>query len=65
MARVCEVCGKRPAPGNMVSHSQRRTRRVRAPNIQRVHAVVNGKRAWIRACTRCIKSNRVKKVSSS
>jgi large subunit ribosomal protein L28 len=46
-----------------VSHSKRRTRRVRAPNIQRVHAIVGGKKQWIRACTRCIKSGKVVKAN--
>jgi len=63
MSRICEVCGKRPVAGNSVSHSNRHTRRVRAPNLQRVHAVVSGRRSWIRACTRCIKSGRVTKAS--
>ena len=63
MSRVCEVCGKRPVSGNTVSHSARHTRRVRAPNVQRVHAIVDGKRKRIRACTRCIKSGRVVKAA--
>jgi large subunit ribosomal protein L28 len=63
MSRVCEVCGKRPLAGNMVSHSLRHTRRVRAPNLQRIHAIVDGRRGWIRACTRCIKSGRVVKAA--
>ncbi len=63
MSRVCEVCGKRPLAGNMVSHSMRHTRRVRAPNLQRIHAIVAGRRSWIRACTRCIKSGRISKAS--
>lgn len=63
MSRVCEVCGKRPLAGNMVSHSMRHTRRVRAPNLQRIHAIVEGRRSWIRACTRCIKSGRISKAS--
>jgi len=63
MSRVCEICGKRPAAGNMVSHSMRHTRRVRSPNIQRVRAVVDGRRKSVRACTRCIKSGRVVKAS--
>jgi len=62
MARVCEICGKRPVAGNTISHSGRHTRRVRTPNLKRVHAVVNGRRAWIYACTRCIKSGRVIKA---
>ncbi len=63
MSRICDICGKHLATGNQVSHSQRHTRRVWVPNIQRVHAYVAGKRARINACTRCIKSGRVRKVS--
>jgi len=63
MSQVCEICGKRPDTGNQVSHSMRHTRRKRTPNIQRVHAYVDGKRVWISACTRCIKSGRVSKVT--
>jgi large subunit ribosomal protein L28 len=62
MSRICEICGKRPVAGNQVSHSQRHTRRMRVPNIQRVHAYVNGKKVRINACTRCIKSGRVTKA---
>jgi len=62
MARVCEICGKRPVAGNTISHSHRKTRRVRSPNIQRVHAIVGGSRKRIRVCTRCIKSGRVNKA---
>lgn len=62
MGRVCDVCGKRPATGNTVSHSQRHTKRVRIPNIQRVHAFMGGKAIWINACTQCIKSGRVTKA---
>lgn len=62
MARVCEICGKRPVTGNTVSHSHRRTHRMRVPNVKRVHAYVNGKRTRINVCTRCIKSGRVTKA---
>jgi large subunit ribosomal protein L28 len=63
MSRVCVVCGKKPGTGNTVSHSNRHTRRIRVPNIQRVHAIVGGKKKWIRACTRCIKSGHVVKAA--
>jgi large subunit ribosomal protein L28 len=63
MSRVCSVCGKRPLVGNMVSHSMRHTRRVRAPNLQRIHAIVDGRKSWVRACTRCIKSGRIVKAA--
>jgi large subunit ribosomal protein L28 len=63
MSRVCSVCGKRPLAGNMVSHSMRHTRRVRAPNLQRIHAIVDGRKSWVRACTRCIKSGHIVKAA--
>ncbi|MBD3820961.1 50S ribosomal protein L28 [Hydrogenovibrio sp. JE_KL2] len=34
MSRVCQVTGKRPAVGNNVSHSHRKTRRRFLPNLQ-------------------------------
>ncbi|HVK30751.1 MAG TPA: 50S ribosomal protein L28 [Nocardioides sp.] len=40
MARTCQVTGARPAFGNNVSHSHRRTRRRFDVNIQR-------KRFWV------------------
>ena len=43
MANYCEVCGKGKMSGNNVSHSHHKTRRIWQPNIQRVHAVVDGK----------------------
>ena len=42
MSQVCSVCGKAPAAGRNVSHSHRVTNRIIRPNIQRVHAVVDG-----------------------
>jgi ribosomal protein L28 len=46
MAATCDVCGKGPGFGNSISHSHRRTRRRWNPNIQTVHAVVDGGR-WL------------------
>ncbi|UCE84696.1 MAG: 50S ribosomal protein L28 [Deltaproteobacteria bacterium] len=63
MARVCEICGKQPAHGRNVSHSNRKTSRVWNPNLQRTRAVVNGVVRRIRVCTRCIRSGRVTKVA--
>jgi large subunit ribosomal protein L28 len=63
MSRVCDICGKRPVAGNAVSHSGRKTRRLRVPNIKRVRAMVNGRRRWLHVCTRCIKSGRVTKAA--
>jgi len=61
MSNKCEICGKGSMSGNLVSHSNRRTRRVSKPNIQRVKGVVDGTPARVRACTRCIRSGKVEK----
>ena len=62
MARICEVCGKKPITGNNVSHSHHKTRRRWLPNLQRVRAQVNGAVKRIKVCTNCLKSGKVLKV---
>ena len=61
MARVCDICGKGPRFGHNVSHANNKTNRRWYPNLQRVRALVDGRVKRIRACTQCIKSNRVVK----
>ncbi len=62
MARKCDVCGRGPQFGAKVSHSGQHTRTLRLPNLHRVHAVFNGRRQWIRVCTRCVKAGKVQKA---
>ncbi len=62
MARFCSICGRGPDYGNAVSHSNRHTKRVRLPNLQRVLAVHEGRRRRIRVCTRCLRAGKVQKV---
>jgi large subunit ribosomal protein L28 len=62
MARTCEVCGKRSSVGNNVSHANNRTKRLWRPNLQRVHANLNGTIRRILVCTRCLRSGRVAKA---
>ncbi len=59
MARVCEICGKRPVTGIQYSHSHRQSKKVWKPNIKKVKAVVNGKNKRIYVCTSCLKSGKV------
>jgi len=61
MAKVCAICGKRPARGNKVSFSHRRSRRTWRPNLQRVRAVVDGKPKRINTCVSCLKAGKVVK----
>ena len=63
MARVCEICGKRPITGHNISHANNKTPRRWYPNLQRVRVVVSGVVRRMRVCTQCIKSNRVAKAS--
>jgi large subunit ribosomal protein L28 len=63
MAKVCEICGKKPLVGHNVSHAHNITKRRFNPNIQRVRALYKGSVRKIMACTTCIKSGRVIKAS--
>ncbi|MEE9166772.1 MAG: 50S ribosomal protein L28 [Candidatus Neomarinimicrobiota bacterium] len=63
MARVCEICGKKPKAGNRVSHAHNKTRRRWTPNLHRTRAVVNGSTKRIRVCTTCLRSGRVTKAA--
>ena len=61
MAKVCEICGKRPVYGNNVSHANNRTRRRWEPNLQRIRVKVDGGVKRMKVCTNCIKSDRIEK----
>lgn len=63
MAQRCEICGKGPQYGNVVSHANNTRRRRWNPNLRRVRALVNGARKQIRVCTVCLRSGRVKKAA--
>lgn len=62
MARRCEICGKGPIVGNSVSHAHNLVKRRWLPNLQRVHAIVDGSPKRILVCTRCIRSGKVTKA---
>jgi large subunit ribosomal protein L28 len=63
MAFKCELCGKGPLTGNQVSHANNKTKKRSLPNLQRVHAIVGGRPAHIRVCTRCLKAGKVTKAA--
>jgi large subunit ribosomal protein L28 len=62
MAKVCEICGKKPQYGNNVSHANNRTRRRWEPNLQRIRIRVDGTVKRVKVCTKCIKSDRIVKA---
>ncbi|WP_417911276.1 50S ribosomal protein L28 [Candidatus Electronema sp. PJ] len=62
MAYKCEICGKAPTTGNIVSHAHNKSRRRWLPNLQSVRSVSgSGRTVRIRVCTRCIRSGSVVK----
>lgn len=63
MARVCQICGKKPMVGNNVSHAHNVNKRRFNPNLQSVRAMRDGYKQKMVVCTNCIKSGRVIKAS--
>jgi len=62
VAFSCDLCGKKHQSGHNVSHANNKTKRIFAPNLQRVKAMVNGSTKHIRVCTRCLRTGLVKKA---
>ena len=65
MGKFCEVCAKGSMSGHNVSHSNRKTNRIWAPNVQRVRVVVDGQAKRLHVCTRCLRSGNVQRALPS
>jgi large subunit ribosomal protein L28 len=63
MAKICEICGKKPQVGNNVSHAHNVNKRRFNPNLQNVRAQKDGRVQKMVVCTSCIKSGRVVKAA--
>ena len=48
MARVCDVTGKKPMKGNLVSHANNKTRRMYQPNLHYRRFWVESQNRWVR-----------------
>jgi large subunit ribosomal protein L28 len=48
MSRVCEVTGKKPMRGNLVSHANNKTKRVFQPNLHYRRFWVESQNRWVR-----------------
>ena len=48
MSRVCQVTGKKPMKGNLVSHANNKTIRTFFPNLHYRRFWVEGENRWIR-----------------
>ncbi len=62
MAKVCDICGKKPVSGNNVSHSHKLTKRRWLPNLQKIRVKVDGEVKRLRVCTSCIRSGKIEKA---
>jgi len=62
MAKKCVICGKGVQTGHKVSHSNIKTKRIWAPNIQKVKIILNGRPKKMNVCTRCLKAGKVKRA---
>ena len=62
MGKLCEVCGKGSMSGHKVSHSNRKTNRTWAPNVQSVRVNIQGSAKRLNVCTRCIRTLRKQEV---
>lgn len=58
MAFKCGICSKGPVGGFSYSHSNRATKRVFRPNLQRQKVLLGGRAQTAYVCTDCIKSGR-------
>ncbi len=48
MSRVCQVTGKKPIKGNLVSHANNKTKRVFEPNLHYRRFWLESQRRWVR-----------------
>jgi large subunit ribosomal protein L28 len=62
MAKVCEICGKKPLVGNKISHAHNKSKRRFMPNLQTIRVIEDGKVVRKTVCTRCIKAGKVVKA---
>jgi len=62
MAQVCDICGKKPQFGNVISHAHNVSRRRWNVNLRPVRAKVKGATKRLRVCTACLRSGKVVKA---
>ncbi len=62
MAKVCEICGKKPMSGHTISHSHKAAKRKWQPNLQNIKVKIEGQTKKMRVCTSCIRSGRIEKA---
>ncbi|NLC33424.1 MAG: 50S ribosomal protein L28 [Clostridiales bacterium] len=59
MGKFCEVCEKTAMSGHKVSHSNRKSNRKWAPNVQKVRIMLGASPKRLNVCTSCLRSGNV------
>lgn len=59
---VCEITGKGKMYGHNVSFSQRKTRKVFKPNVQKRTLEINGQKVKVNVSTSALRTLRKKKI---
>ena len=62
MARVCEVTGKKPLKGHLVSHANNKTIRTFQPNLHYRRFWLESERRWVRLRVSTAGLRRIDKV---
>ena len=65
MGKLCQVCEKGTMSGHKVSHSNRKSNRIWAPNVQKVRVMDKGTVRRLNVCTRCLRSGNVQRALPS
>ena len=76
MSKVCDICGKGPVAGRVISRrgmAKKKggvgkkvtgiAKRRFFPNLQRIRATLEGVRRTLRVCTKCLKAGKIQKAS--
>jgi len=56
MSKTCEICGKHPQSGSMISHAHNVSKRIFYPNLRTIKQVINGTPKRIKICMKCLKA---------
>lgn len=65
MGKYCTICNRGTMYGNKVSHSERKSSKKWAPNVQKVRISINGASKRVNVCTRCLRSGNVTRALPS
>ena len=63
--RVCDITGKGKQFGNNVSFSQRHTKKVWEPNLQKKTLIVDGKKVTLKISTQALRTLKKKGLVAS